>query len=282
MKVFPPNIRELLYLADTALILGHRNSEWTGHGPILEQDIAISNIALDLIGQARNFYQLAAAELNSRQDYKTTVIHTEDTLAYLRDTRDYYNLLIVEQPRGDWAMTTLRQFLVSSFQQLYYEQLLAGSNRQLAGIAEKSLKEIRYHKKWSGEWVIRLGDGTEESRKRLLLALENLWRFTGEFFEQADFENQSGIDLHTLDTPPEIDRSKSDTRPEIDLVSIRELWMRTIETVMDQSTISEEWKEISSINNFQSGGKSGLHTEHLGYILAEMQFLQRAYPGCEW
>lgn len=292
MKVFPPNIRELLYLADTALILGHRNSEWTGHGPILEQDIAISNIALDLIGQARNFYQLAAAELNSMQDYKTTVIHTEDTLAYLRDTRHYYNLLIVEQPRGDWAMTTLRQFLVSSFQQLYYEQLLGGSNRQLAGIAEKSLKEIRYHKKWSGEWVIRLGDGTEESRKRLLQALEILWRYTGEFFEPADFENRSETDLPGFETSseinmstlprPGIDKSQWDNWSEIDLVSLRESWMRTIETVMAQSTILEEWKAISSINKFQSGGKSGLHTEHLGYILAEMQFLQRAYPGCEW
>lgn len=270
MKVFPPNIRELLYLADTALILGQRNSEWTGHGPILEQDIAISNIALDLIGQARNFYQLAASELNAMQNINT-IKHTEDTLAYLRDTREYYNLLIVEQPRGDWALTTLRQFLVSSFQQLYYEQLLDSSNRQLAGIAEKSLKEIRYHKKWSGEWVIRLGDGTEESRKRLLAALENLWRFTGEFFEPSDFETLSGFG-----------QAEVETRSGIDPVSLREPWMRTVETVMDQSTILEEWKEISSINQYQSGGKSGLHTEHLGYILAEMQFLQRAYPGCEW
>lgn len=264
MKEFNNYTLQLLYLADTSLILGHRNSEWTGHGPVLEQDIAISNIALDLIGQARNFYQLAAEELNALHDPAelsvTSIHHTEDTLAYLRDSREYYNLLIAEQPRGDWAFTTLRQYLVSSFQELYYKEILHGSNRQQSGIAEKSLKEIRYHKKWSGEWVIRLGDGTAESRKRLLQALEDLWRFTGEFFEPATFELSSGIDPSTL----------TDT------------WTNSLVSVLEQATILNEWQEISSSPHQVSGGKSGIHTEQLGYILAEMQFLQRAYPGCEW
>ena len=156
-----------LHLADNALVLGHRNSEWSGHGPILEQDIAISNIALDLIGQARNFYQYAA-QLSGQKDL------TEDSFAYLHDAWDFKNCLLVEQPNGDWAKTILRQFFFSAYQYYFYQQLQQSTDAQLCAIAEKSLKEVTYHLKWSAEWVIRLGDGTAESKMRMLNALDDL------------------------------------------------------------------------------------------------------------
>src|SRR5688500_18023494 len=160
-----PFTEYILHLADDALILGHRNSEWTGHGPILEQDIALSNIALDLIGQARNFYQLAAEQL--QQENKTDHQITEDTLAYLRDAREFKNCLLVEQQNGDWGKTILRQFLFSAYQSPLYKRLMKSNNHHLAAIAEKSLKEVAYHLRWSSEWVIRLGDGTVESNNRM-------------------------------------------------------------------------------------------------------------------
>src|ERR1700730_747724 len=170
-----------LHLADNALILGHRNSEWAAHGPILEQDIAISNIALDLIGQARNFYQYAA-HLSDKKEV------TEDTLAYLRDAWDFKNCLLVEQPNGDWAKTILRQFFFSAYQYYFYQQLQNSSDLQLAAIAEKALKEVTYHLKWSAEWVIRLGDGTEESNSRMKQAVDDLWKFSGELTIPSDYE----------------------------------------------------------------------------------------------
>lgn len=266
----------LLHLADNALILGHRNSEWTGHGPILEQDIAISNIALDLVGQARNFYQYAAELINGEstssgtlniqrattftenKDADNTTITTEDTLAYLRDVQDFRNHNIVELPKGDWAVSTLRQLLVSLYQKFYYKALLTLGDAQLNAILEKSLKEVEYHIKWSGEWVVRLGDGTEESRKRLLNALSDLWPYTKEFFEPAQFEE--GIDLQ----------------------SIEEQWNKQVIRIFEMATILTEYSDISTEPGFKTTGKNGIHTEHLGYILAEMQYLQRAYPGCEW
>ena len=266
----------LLHLADNALILGHRNSEWTGHGPILEQDIAISNIALDLVGQARNFYQYAAELINAEStssgtldikratmftennDANNTTITTEDSLAYLRDVQDFRNHNIVELPKGDWAISTLRQLLVSLYQKFYYKELLKPGDAQLNAILEKSLKEVEYHIKWSGEWVVRLGDGTEESRKRLLNALSDLWPYTKEFFEPAEFE--VGIDLE----------------------SIEEQWNKQVIRIFEMATILTEYSDISTEPGFKTTGKDGIHTEHLGYILAEMQYLQRAYPGCEW
>ncbi|MGZ5246858.1 MAG: 1,2-phenylacetyl-CoA epoxidase subunit PaaC [Flavitalea sp.] len=245
----------LLHLADNALILGHRNSEWTGHGPILEQDIAISNIALDLVGQARNFYQYTAEVINAENGTTDT---TEDSLAYLRDVQDFRNHNIVELPKGDWALTTLRQLLTSLYQKYYYKTLLSHGDEQLNAILEKSLKEVEYHIKWSGEWVVRLGDGTEESRKRLLAALADLWPYTKEFFEPAFFED--GIDLH----------------------SIEEQWNKQVIRIFEMATILTEYSDISTEPGFKTAGKNGVHTEHLGYILAEMQYLQRAYPGCEW
>ncbi|HJU45242.1 MAG TPA: 1,2-phenylacetyl-CoA epoxidase subunit PaaC, partial [Chitinophagaceae bacterium] len=171
-------INYTLHLADNALIIGHRCSEWCGHGPILEQDIALSNMALDYIGQARNFYQYAATLIGGEA--------TEDSLAYLRDEREFKNLLLTEMPNGDWAQTILRQFFFSTHQYYLYARLQQSSDVQLAAIAEKSLKEVTYHLRWSSEWVIRLGDGTEESKQRLLNALDELWMFTGELFEMAD------------------------------------------------------------------------------------------------
>lgn len=266
----------LLHLADNALILGHRNSEWTGHGPILEQDIAISNIALDLVGQARNFYQYAAELINAESkssgtleiqratmftannDANNTTITTEDYLAYFRDVQDFRNHNIVELPKGDWAVSTLRQLLVSLYQKFYYKELLKHGDAQLNAILEKSLKEVEYHIKWSGEWVVRLGDGTEESRKRLLNALSDLWPYTKEFFEPAEFEEG------------------------IDLASIEEQWNKQVIRIFEMATILTEYSDISTEPGFKTTGKNGIHTEHLGYILAEMQYLQRAYPGCEW
>lgn len=255
-----------LHLADNALILGHRNSEWTGHGPVLEQDIAISNIALDLIGQARNFYQYAATmeEAKSLGRRSPASDITEDTLAYLRDSFEFRNCLLVEQPNGDWAKTILRQFFFSTYQFYLYEQLQRSSDETLAAISEKALKEVTYHLRWSAEWVIRLGDGTEESHRRMQNAVEDLWKFTGELFQPADFEQslqQSGI------SP--------------DLAPLKVKWESKIQAVLAEATLSGD-EEKRSTAWMQTGGKDGRHTEHLGYILTELQFLQRAYPGSEW
>jgi len=249
-----------LHLADSALILGHRNSEWTGHGPVLEQDIAISNIALDLIGQARNFYQYAA-QLAGKPDI------TEDTFAYLRDGWDYKNCLLVEQPNGDWAQTILRQFFFSTYQFYFYQQLQQSSDTQLAAIAEKSLKEVTYHLKWSAEWVIRLGDGTEESNQRMNAALNALWKFTGEMLMSSPYEMEL------------LNKNIS-----VNLDQIKPGWDAKVKEVFEEATLRmpAEKSDKGETVWMQTGGKTGSHTEHLGYILAEMQFLQRAYPGSEW
>lgn len=253
-------INYTIHLADNALILGHRNSEWTGHGPVLEQDIAISNIALDLIGQARNLYQYAATLTNNKEI-------TEDTLAYLRDGWDYKNCLLVEQPNGDWAQTILRQFLFSTYQYYLFQQLQQSSDNQLAAIAEKSLKEATYHLRWSAEWVIRLGDGTEESNTRIKNALDALWKFTGEMMIPSDYETEL------------LKENIS-----VDLNSIKRNWEDKVKEVFEEATLPlpPEKTEKGEKVWMQIGGKTGSHTEHLGYILAEMQFLQRAYPGSEW
>ncbi len=191
-------INYTIYLADNTLILSQRNSEWCGHGPVLEQDIAITNISLDLIGQSRSLYQYAASLQGGGA--------SEDGLAYLRGEREFKNCLITELPNGDWGQTILRQFFFSVFQQLLYGQLLQSKDTTLAAIAEKSLKEVTYHVRWSSEWVIRLGDGTEESQQRMVKALETLWSYTGEFFIPADFETATaaegiGVDVTALQQP---------------------------------------------------------------------------------
>ncbi len=247
----------LLHLADSSLIMGHRLSEWTGHGPMIEQDIAISNIALDLIGQARNFYQYAAQIINSKSNIEKQV--TEDDLAYLRDTREFRNFLITELPNGDWANTIGKIFFFSTWQFYFYQKLIYSTDKQLAAIAEKSLKEVTYHVRWSSDWVIRLGDGTQESKRRMELAIINLWPYTGEMFEPASLE------------------SDSQDRITMDVTSIKNDWLLKIKNILDEATLAlptDAW--------MKSRGKEGVHTEHLGYILAEMQFMQRAYPGLEW
>lgn len=249
---YPAHIEYALHLADNALILGHRNSEWTGHGPILEQDIALSNIALDLIGQARYLYQYAAGQIGSDT--------TEDKLAYGRDAWDFRNCLLVEQDNGDWGKTVLRQFLFSAWQYSFYGQLQNSRDRELAAIAEKSVKEVTYHLRWSSEWVIRLGDGTEESHARMERALDQLWKFTGELLVPAAYE-----------------RALSAAGVAVDLAPLGPVWRRRAEEVLAEAQLS-----LPDAAWMQRGGKEGRHTEHLGYLLAEMQFLQRTYPGCEW
>ena len=259
-------IEYILHLGDNALILGHRNSEWTGHGPILEQDIALSNIALDLIGQARYYYQYASERINEGQGSPGSVSVwgrmpvTEDALAYLRDAWDFKNCLLVEQGNGHWGKTILRQFFFSAYQFELYTLLQNSRDRQLAAIAEKSLKEVTYHLRWSGEWVIRLGDGTEESHTRMEEAMVDLWKYTGELFLPADYEK-------TL-APPGI---------AVDLATIRPGWDEKVNEVLKTAGLEKKEGEW-----MQKGGKDGKHTESLGYLLAEMQFLQRAYPECEW
>ena len=238
-------INYTLHLADTTLILSQRNSEWCGHGPILEQDIAITNISLDLLGQSRNFYQYAASLIGGDA--------TEDSLAYLRKEREFENLLLVEQPNGDWGQTILRQYLYSQFQYLLFEKLQQCNDEQLAAIAAKSIKETTYHVRWSSEWVIRLGDGTEESHNRILKAIDELWRYTGEIFEPAVYE--------TL----------------VDVSLLKKEWLQKVTTVFAEATLPVPEKVF-----MQTGGKEGKHTEQLGYILTELQYMQRAYPGATW
>lgn len=256
-------INYTIYLADNTLILSQRNSEWCGHGPVLEQDIAITNISLDLIGQARSLYQYAAALINASNSTSTGGGEaTEDGMAYLRNERDFKNCLITELPNGDWGQTILRQFFFSVFQQLLYGQLLQSKDTTLAAIAEKSLKEVTYHVRWSSEWVIRLGDGTEESHQRMVKALETLWSYTGEFFIPADYETAMaaegiGVDVTILQQP----------------------WLQKVQEILQEATLSVQGEGKGWMH---TGGKSGRHTEHLGFILAEMQYMQRAYPGAEW
>ncbi|MFM2337084.1 MAG: phenylacetate-CoA oxygenase subunit PaaC [Bacteroidota bacterium] len=234
-----------LHLADTTLILSQRNAEWCGHGPILEQDIAITNISLDLLGQSRNFYQYAATLIGG--DF------TEDSLAYLRKEREFKNLLLVEQPNGDWGQTILRQYLYSQFQYLLFEKIQYCNDEQLASIAAKSVKETAYHLRWSSEWVIRLGDGTQESHTRMLKAIDELWRYTGEMFEPASYETIVDVSL------------------------LKNEWLQKVTTIFTEATIA-----IPENVFMQTGGKQGAHTEHLGYILTDLQYLQRTYPGAEW
>jgi ring-1,2-phenylacetyl-CoA epoxidase subunit PaaC len=247
-----------LHHADNNLILAQKNAEWCGHGPILEQDIAITNISLDLLGQARNFYQYAAQLINDTE--KSNDIITEDTLAYHRTEREFMNCLLVEQPNGDWGQTILKQFLFSTYQYLLYSALQKSSDTQLAAIAAKSLKETTYHRRWSSEWVIRLGDGTEESRERMLHAIDELWMYSGELFIPADYEVKADADGFGTDPS----QFKKD-------------WMEKVVAVFDEANLPVPEKTF-----FQKGGKEGKHTEHLGYILTELQYLQKTYPGAEW
>lgn len=269
-------INFILQLADNALIIGHRLSEWCGHGPVLEQDIALTNTSLDHIGQCRNLYQYAASLINALpkeeklQLFDSVMLNeklsqdaaiTEDDLAYLRDAWDYKNVQLIEQPNQDWAYTIIRSFLYDHFTCLLYEALSQGSDTQLAAIAEKSLKECLYHRKWSSEWVIRLGDGTEESHERIRVALEDRWPYFGEMFipSQADIVGFQHNGLAPL-------------------AEMKSTYTENISPVLAEATL-----EMPDPNAWMhTGGKTGTHTEHLGYILADLQFLQRTYPDMEW
>lgn len=242
----------VLHLGDNALILSQRLGEWCGHGPVLEQDIALTNIALDLLGQARMLLSYAG-ELQAEG-------RSEDDLAFFRDAHEFRNVLLVEQPNEDWAHTIVRQFFFDTYNYFHCQALLQSKDERLAAIAEKAFKEITYHLRYSSEWTIRLGDGTDLSRQKMQTAVDNLWKFTGE-----------------LTTPTETDRQAAEAGIGPDLAAIKPLWDARVQEVMQEATL-----RLPANTWMQTGGKEGRHTEHIGYILAEMQYLQRAYPGQEW
>jgi ring-1,2-phenylacetyl-CoA epoxidase subunit PaaC len=242
----------VLHLGDDSLILGQRLGEWCGHGPILEEDIAMTNISLDLIGQAMSLLDYAGELDGQGKDH--------DALAFLRFENEYRNALLLEQPNGDFANTMMRQFLFDAFRKPLYEKLLDSTDKQIAAIAEKSLKETKYHLKHSSEWIIRLGDGTEESHNRAQNALDHLWRYTDELFSESDLD-QSLVDAGTVPSMSEIKMQ----------------WSETVRSVLEEATL------IIPTNNWQfDGGRRGVHSEHLGFLLADLQYMQRAYPNMTW
>jgi ring-1,2-phenylacetyl-CoA epoxidase subunit PaaC len=243
----------LLRLGDTALILSQRLAQWCGKGPALEEDIALTNVALDLLGQARLWLSYAGEVEGAGRD--------EDQLAFLRDTHDFHNLLLVEQPNGSYADTLARQFYFDAWHYFLLDALLRSSDARIAGIAEKSLKEVTYHLRRSGDLVVRLGDGSADSHAMLQAAMDDLWMYTGEMFRSDALDDAMaaqgiGPTLADLHAP----------------------WLAHVRDIFDEATLVlppvQAW--------MQKGGKQGVHGEHLGYLLAEMQFLQRAYPGAQW
>lgn len=251
------NKQEALYnytlrLADDTLIIGHRVSEWCGKGPILEEDIALTNISLDLIGQATLLFEYLA-EFN--EDGKSS-----DDIAFIRHANEYKNVLLCEQPNGDFGQTIVRQFLYSSFAQIFYRELMKSKDAKLAAIAEKSLKEVKYHVKHSAEWIIRLGDGTEESHKRVQESIDYLWKYKNELF----FTDEVDTLMIAEGIAPDIKEFENEYNTFINHI------------------LSEATLEIPTHGWEQKGGRTGVHTEHLGFILAELQYMQRAYPNMEW
>jgi ring-1,2-phenylacetyl-CoA epoxidase subunit PaaC len=247
-----PLVLYTLRRADDALILGHRLSEWCGHAPMLEEDMALANMGLDLLGQARELYTYAAKVEGKGND--------EDTFAYLRDVRQYRNLLLMEQPNGDFARTMVRQFFYSAFVDLYWRAMMKSSDATLAAIAAKSEKESAYHLRHSSEWIVRLGDGTEESHARAQAAIDDLWSFTGEMFAVDDAE-----------------RALIDASVAIDPAGLKPQWFKTVAGVVAEATLTlpkNDW--------MQQGGRVGQHSEHLGHLLSELQSLQRSFPGAIW
>ena len=239
-------------LGDDSLVLGHRLSEWCRNGPFLEEDLALTNVALDFMGRARMFYAYAA-ELEGKD-------RSEDDIAYLRDCREYRNLLIHELPIGDFAFTMARQLLVDVFDVEFFTALGQSRDAMLAAIAAKAVKESRYHLRRSEDWAKRLGDGTEESHDRIQAAFNQLWAYVPELFQMSDDE------LRLLDAGIAVDRN-----------ALEDNWQTTVHTILKEATL-----EIPNDENAIAGGRDGIHTEHLGYLLAEMQFLQRSYPGLQW
>ena len=241
-----------LRMGDNSLILGHRLSEWCGHGPILEQDIALINVALDLIGQSRSYLSYAG-ELEGEG-------RSEDDLAYLRREREFRNVLLTELPNGDFGRTLVRQFLFDVFHYLQLEELKGSSDEQLAAIATKSLKEVTYHLRYSSEWMIRLGDGTEESHRRVQEPLNDLWAYTGEMFEMDEVdETLVGVGIAP------------------DLASLKPAWESKVREILTEATLN-----VPESGWMHSGGRKGVHSEHLGYLLSELQYLQRSIPNAKW
>jgi ring-1,2-phenylacetyl-CoA epoxidase subunit PaaC len=248
----PALFEYVLRLSDDSLILGQRLGEWCGHGPILEEDIALTNISLDLIGQAISLYDFAAELEGAGRNH--------DQLAYLRFENEYKNVLMVEQPNGDFAMTILRQFFFDAFRLPLYEALMQSPVEQLAAIAAKSVKETRYHLKHTSEWVIRMGDGTEESHQRAQAAIDHLWRYTNELF----YEDAHDQALQAAGLVPK-------------MAAIHAKWTETVTAILNEATL------VIPANNWKfEGGREGRHSEHMGYILSNLQYMQRAYPNMEW
>ncbi len=245
-------LRYVLRLADTSLVLGQRLGEWVGHAPALEEDLGLANLSLDLIGQARLLLTYAG-EIEGRG-------RTEDDLAMSRDQSDYLNLALAEQPNGDFGHTIVRQLLLDAFQLELYEALQHSKDARLADVAAKALKETRYHFRYSASWLVRLGDGTDDSHRRVQGALDGLWRFTQEFFAADDLDDEmarAGVAPLLADLAPR--------------------WSARVDEVLREATL----KRPADVR-YDWHGKRGEHTEHLGYLLAEMQFLHRAYPGATW
>jgi ring-1,2-phenylacetyl-CoA epoxidase subunit PaaC len=247
-----PLVLYTLRRADDALILGHRLSEWCGHAPMLEEDMALANMGLDLLGQARELYSYAAKVEGKGND--------EDKFAYLRDVRQYRNLLLLEQPNGDFARTMVRQFFYATFADLYWRAMMRSGDVTLAAIAAKSEKESAYHVRHCSEWIVRLGDGTEESHRRTQEAIDGLWAFTGEMFEIDDSE-----------------RGLIDAGIAVDPGALRSQWLKTVSDVVNEATLV-----LPSNGWMQQGGRSGRHSEHLGHLLSELQSMPRTFPGATW
>ena len=248
-----PLVLYVLRRADDALILGHRLSEWCGHAPTLEEDMALANMGLDLLGQARELYSYAAKVEGKGND--------EDKFAYLRDVRQYRNLLLLEQPNGDFARTMVRQFFYAAFADLYWRAMMKSEDATLAAIAAKSEKESAYHLRHSSEWIVRLGDGTEESHRRAQTAIDDLWALTGEMFEVDDERAQPDRDGHC-------GRSRRRCDPQ---------WLETVSGVVREATLA-----LPKSDWMQQGGRNGRHSEHLGHLLSELQSMQRTFPGATW
>jgi len=260
-----PELRYLLRLADTCLISGQRLGEWCGHAPVLEEDIALTNMALDLIGQSRALLTLAGQVEARGRATPAASAYDEDQLAFLRDERDYLNPTLVELPNGpgqpgDFALTVVRNLMVSTCLKLWWERLADSSEAELAAIAGKALKEARYHQQHAGDWLVRLGDGTPESRHRAEAALARLWPYHAELFD-ADAADAAA--------------QASGLGPSV--AALKEPWLAEMGAWLDEATLA-----TPPDSRFLSTGRRGVHSEHLGYILAEMQHLQRAYPGGAW
>lgn len=246
-------IEVLLRLADDRLIHGHRLSEWTGHGPELEEDLALANVALDMIGHAAALYGYAA-KIEDKED--------EDYYAFFRDDIDFKNVAMVELPKGDFAFTTTRQFLFSAYSYYLYQELIdTVEEKQFKGMLQKHFKEIKYHLRHSREWVLRLGNGTEESHRRIQNALDEIWMYTGELFD-LDEADQAAINQNLF----------------VDVISFQEKWKNLVNNVLEEATL-----EVPDDDQYMfSGARQGRHTEYLGRLLSEMQFLRRSYPDAEW